>query len=263
MGRTVRKLLWMVAAQATIFLCVTNAQSRINGSCDLSVLGVTETKPFFQFDKELRYALSQGDASKMALLIEYPLRIGDDAGAYLIPDPTSFQGNFDRIFPPALRKQIVTEGPKSVWCSYRGISYSNGTLWVQPSQRGYRIETVNLPTVKRPAAVASQRVELVCRTEKLRAIVYVESHSHRSQLRLWNDTRSLDSKPDLVVEGVQIFEGTGPCAHAYYKFESGNQLIQIDDARGCHENENEPPEHAIGQIAFTDAKGQETSTWCY
>jgi hypothetical protein len=253
----------MVAALATIFLSVANAQAKVNESCDLSVFSVSETKTFLQFDKELRTALAQGDAAKMALLSDYPLRVGDYARGYLIPDPASLQGHFDKIFPPSLRKQLASEPFEKIWCNYTGITYSNGVLWVQPTDHGYRLHSINLPPAKKLSELPPRRVELVCRTSKTRAVVDAEQSSRESRLRLWDIPHSLDAKPDIDVRGVEILEGTGPCAHAYYKFEFGNQIIQIDDARGCSSGEDAPPKDAVAQITTTDAKGKDTSTWCY
>jgi hypothetical protein len=94
-------------------------------------------------------------------------------------------------------------------------------------------------------------------------VVETEKDSRRSHLRVWNDSRTLNEKPDFTVEGVEILEGTGECSHAYWKFELGDRIIQLDDARGCHEKGSEPPQGVTGRITFTQAKAQDSSTWCY
>jgi hypothetical protein len=49
--------------------------ARLGTSCDLSLVGATETKSFLAFDRELRTALSKQDSVAMALLVQFPLRI--------------------------------------------------------------------------------------------------------------------------------------------------------------------------------------------
>jgi hypothetical protein len=80
---------------------------------------------FDQFDKELRSALTRKDATAMALLVRFPLRVNDAGGAISIDDATALQSHFNEVFTPAVRKEILNS-PTDGGCNVEGIGYGRG-----------------------------------------------------------------------------------------------------------------------------------------
>jgi hypothetical protein len=200
----------------------------------------------------------------MALLVEYPLSISVQEGDYLIPNANSFSLHFAKIFPESLRKQIISEPFEEIFCTNDGIAYLHGLVWIDATHHNYRLQSVSLPQTGKETAPA-RRIDLVCRTPRLKAIADSDpkSRNSESRLRIWNAPHSISVEPDLTMPGKESMEGTGSCRHSFWKFKGQTAEISIDDARGCFERGSDPPKGTIGRITITDSKGQETSDWCY
>lgn len=91
--------------------------------CALVVAGPGEAA-FLAFDKELRSALSSGDAATLALLVRFPLRVSFPDGATIsLHDPATVQLRFQEVFTPLLRKAVMNQKPETVFCNDDGIVY--------------------------------------------------------------------------------------------------------------------------------------------
>jgi len=242
---------------------ITSAQSSILGKqCDLAVFGEKDTTKFLAFDQELRAALKADDIGKLALLIQFPLRIDDNRGAWFIHDPASLQGRYKEIFPPTVRKTILESTRDTIWCNYTGVDYGNGNIWINATDRGYYLMTINMPTALKDGPSLYPKVDLACSTNKHRILIDL-SKNGEAHYRSWNTGRLLTDKPDLeLFKGEKSFEGTGPCAHEIWKFQNSTAAYEVESAEGCYSDTDSPPANAKAQLSVTVA-GKSTQAWCF
>jgi hypothetical protein len=172
--------------------------SRLGQSCDLGLLGATDTASFVAFHNELRAAISKEDAAAMAFLVRYPLRINDDHGSFYLNDAASLQSRFQEVFPPAVRAVILAERSQSISCSFRGVMYGTGTVWVNPTKLSYAIWAINLPQVRESARPSIDKIVFPCETDKQRLVIDIEA-SGAPRLRAWNKPRSVTDEPDIQI----------------------------------------------------------------
>jgi hypothetical protein len=236
------------------------AQSaRLGDSCDLNVLGDKSTTAFLAFDKELRDARSRQDPGIAALLVRYPLRVNDGRGSWSVPDARSLEGHFQEIFPTAIRSAVLDQRPRDLACSYMGVMYGNGAVWVN-RQVGvgapYLVETVNLPS-NAPAG----KLALVCETSRHRVIVD-NGADGAPRYRAWNKPHSLTDRPDLeIAKGTEQSEGTGPCRHSIWTFTAGATSYVVQEL-GCQGDSDEPPKGATGKLEVGVSGKTQASWWC-
>jgi len=65
-------------------------------------------------------------------------------GAIFIHDAKSLQGHFELAFPSAIRQAILFSTRDDISCNYVGIDYGDGSVWVNVTDRGFFLMTVNL-----------------------------------------------------------------------------------------------------------------------
>ncbi len=260
----VRRLAISGTVILTVLLRTALPQTAVVGkNCDLAVLGANEAKTFLAFDRELRSALSKQDAGMMALLVRNPLRINDDRGSYYVEDAASLQGRFHDIFPPAVRQAVLNERPEAIECSYRGIMYGDGVVWVNPTNKGYLIWTINLPAASRSTrAAVPGNVEFACETKQHRVIVDIGAQG-APRYRAWNKPRPLTEEPSMeVTQGKRTFEGTGPCAHPVWTFTRGSTTF-IVEGMDCSSDSDPPPDGANGRLEVLAGDRPEATWWCF
>jgi hypothetical protein len=225
----------------------------------------TEQKPcaLLIFDKELRGALGTADVARIALLVEYPLRVNDEGGSFYIHDAASLHGHFGEIFTPKVRKAIVGHPLEAEQCGAYTVRYRNGEVWVNLYERSYRISSINVATKDAKPMSLVGRVEFACRTDASRIVL--DSQPNGSQrLRAWNTGRSLTQSPDLeITGGKKELEGAGPCSHAVWTFESGTTEFVLSEGRACYPDSNEPPADAVGQFTKHTGQKDDSSSWCH
>jgi hypothetical protein len=142
------------------------------------------------------------------------LRINDDHGSFYLNDAASLQSRFQEVFPPAVRAVILAERSQSISCSFRGVMYGTGTVWVNPTKLSYAIWAINLPQVRESARPSIDKIVFPCETDKQRLVIDIEA-SGAPRLRAWNKPRSVTDEPDIQIsKGTERFEGTGPCVRA-------------------------------------------------
>jgi hypothetical protein len=236
---------------------------RIGENCDLAVLGVTETKGFVAFDRELRSALSRHDTAVMAQLVRYPLRINTYRGSYHLEDAASLQSRFEEVFPLAIRQAVLDQRRETINCNYRGIMYGNGDVWVNWMDQRYAIEAINLPEFRGLLkAPTTGRVDFACQTDKHRIIVDVGSGG-APRYRAWDKPHLHTEVPDTeITNGKREAEGFGPCVHPMWTFTSGTTKFVVE-ALGCSPDSNQPPKGAVGRLDVSTADKGEASSWCF
>lgn len=241
----------------------THKQPVVGGEkCDLRVFGEESTAKFLAFDHDLREAIEKQDAGKLALLVEFPLRVDEDGEAIFIHDARSLEGHFEQIFTPEIRKTILSATHDDISCNYAGIDYGNGEVWVNVTDKGYFLMTVNLPSTKTAPARKAQKVDLTCHTDQVRILID-STKDGTARYRAWSIARSLYDAPDLEIErGEAAIEGTGPCAHRTWAFHTGKTAIHIEEP-GCY-GEVEPPRDAQAELSVKgDSQTEAKTSWCF
>lgn len=251
-----------------IVLCATaRAQkSLLHENCDLSTYGAKDIKGFLAFDTDLRAALAKQDATAMAILVTFPLRVNEaDGGSYSIDDGQSLRHHFQDVFTPAVRKAVLNQKIASIFCKYdEGLSYGDaGQVWVQYRKFGWQVSSVN---VIPPGGIAKQTrdgIELVCRTEKHRILIDMDEKGN-PRYRAWDASRSVMQGPDLEIKGGSVeWEGTGACGARDYTFKNATATYDLQVVEGCYGDDHTPPAGATARLTVTVTGKEPFSAWCY
>jgi hypothetical protein len=220
---------------------------------------------FDQFDKELRVALTKQDAVALAFLVTFPLRVNDAGGTISLNDAAALKTHFQEVFTPAVRKEILSEKNDAVGCNVEGIGYARGVIWVESSERGYAIWSVNRDAVTPFPATRpnTPRIEYVCQTQTHR-IVIDSAVGGALRYRSWNRPRPVTEAPDLeIAKGVSSFEGTDLCTVPIYTFRNGTATYTIDGGLGCAGDSDGPPKGSTGRLEVSVAGNAAIGSWCY
>jgi hypothetical protein len=218
---------------------------------------------FDQFDKELRVALAQQDPVALAFLVTFPLRVNDAGGSIAINDASALKTHFQEVFTPAVRKEILNEKNENIGCNVEGIGYARGVIWVNASERGYSIWSVNRDSVAPYTATRwkGPKIEFVCQTQTHRIAIDIAAPEGALRYRSWNKPRPVTGPPDLqITKGDQKFEGTDLCAIPIYRFKSGTAEYTVEGGLGC---DPDGPKNATGRLDVTLAGKPATDSWCY
>lgn len=255
-------LLTSVAIFVFAAMAPSNAGSRLGNSCDLSVVGVSSKETFVAFDRELRAALKSGDAVAIAFLVRFPLRLNHaDGSVTSLNNARALQTHFAELFPGPVVAAILAEPSDQLFCTYDGVMYGSGRLWVRSKDDTFRIEVVNLPKSRYRSAKESQpKVEFTCDAEKHRVVI--DSTTPKAfRYRAWNKPHSPEEKPDMELhEGSKNVEGTSPCTHAVWTFTKGNVTYLVGEL-GC--TERVPPKDAIGELEVSSGDTTLGHWWCF
>jgi hypothetical protein len=209
----------------------------VGSACDLSALGAVEKRAFLNFDGELRVALSTQNPVAAAVLVSYPLRVNHaDGSSTSLGNPRAVQTLFGEVFSPAVRSAVLATPTVGVSCTYSGIMYGSGQLWVQPIGEGasqrYRVTTVNVPEPPAARVPAEPSLVFVCETQRDRVVID-RKPAGDVRYRSWNRPRPVTETPDLeIAAGSETGEGTGPCFHTIWTFKSGDATFVVSE-RGC------------------------------
>ena len=218
---------------------------------------------FDQFDKELRVAISTQDPVALAFLVTFPLRVNDAGGSTAINDAAALKTHFQEVFTPAVRKEILSEKNENVGSNAEGIGYARGVVWVNASERGYSIWSVNRDSVQ-PYTMnrwKGPRIEFVCQTETHRIAIDIVTADGALRFRSWNKPRPVTGPPDLqILKGDVKFEGTNLCAVPVYTFNNGTAEYTVEGGLGC---DPDGPKDATGRLEVTQAGRSVIETWCY
>lgn len=245
---------------------ITFAQDiRLSASCERFIEGGDGDKAsLLAFDRDLRTAMAGEDPAAVALLVNFPLRVnGGQGGTIALNNVAALQARFSEVFPKPIREAVLNQDAKTIFCSYQGIMYGTGQVWVGPRGSTWGVFTVNLPHTRGKEKSADwPKLEMVCNAEKHRVIVDSDGEG-RLRYRAWNRPRFVKDEPDLeIAEGTQTVEGRGLCAYNVWTFKDGEAEIQLSGL-GCSPDSSPPPTGATGSLDIL-IPGQPTLTWwCY
>jgi hypothetical protein len=243
-------------------LAASAPSAMVGKRCDLSVFGEKNTSAFLTFDHDLREAIENHDDARLALLVQYPLRITDNDGQIFIHDATSLQGHLTQIFTPAIRQAILSSTHGTISCDYTGITYGDGDVWVNATDHGYFVMTINLPAKGPQPAPSRHSVQIACQTSNAR-IVIDNLPGGTPTYRSWTFSQSVFDHPQMEISsGVLSWEGTGPCAHRVWTFHDGNTEIGVEQP-GCYGDNDQPPSNAQAQIVANQPGKPKKTAWCF
>jgi hypothetical protein len=220
---------------------------------------------FDQFDRELRVALTKQNPAALAFLVTFPLRVNDAGGTISLNDAAALKTHFQEVFTPAVRKEILSETNDEVGCDIEGIGYARGVIWVNASERGYAIWSVNRDMVP-PYPVNkwdSPKINFVCQTQAHRIVVDTRV-SGELRYRAWNKPRLVTDAPDLeIAKGDGTFEGTNVCTVPVYTFKNGSAVYRVEGGLGCGSPEDGVPKDASGRLEVIVGDKPPVDSWCY
>lgn len=219
-----------------------------------------------RFDHEMRDALERRDATSMAFLVSFPVRVNRSSGTILLADPEALRTHFDDIFSPAVVKEILAQDPSDLGCRSmeESVGYGRGEIWVKASSRGYAIWVINPESPQSSEGRKPQQLQFVCQTDTHRIVINETSDDFL--YRSWKLSRPLSAKPDLeLAHGKQTFEGTSICAVPVLSFRNGDTTYEVDEGLGCFApgEATTPPENATGSITVTTSGKIVLHDWCY
>ena len=247
-----RALKFVSFVAVVVLACAFGA--RAQQACDFPTAASRDA--FLRFDRELRAALNDNDAGKLALLVTYPLRVNDPNGNYLIEDAASLARRISSVFPPQLRAAVLAKPAQSLSCTPQGVMYGNGEILVPFPDHGYGISTINLPGEDKRSP---DQVQFTCNFNKGRAVVE-GSGDKNLKLRLWTSARLLTDEPNVqITNGSSQMEGTNECARRLWTFEKDGTHYRLEQL-GC--TEATPPNGAVGRFESVNA-GEPESSFCF
>jgi hypothetical protein len=260
--------IWFFALAAVLSVPPMLAQDvQLSDPCHAMTAKSKNFLTFEKFDKELRIALTRQDALALAFLVTFPLRVNDAArGTFSINDAAALKTHFQEVFTPAVRKAILSEKNDNMGCMTEGVMYANGVIWVNASERGYAIWSVNRDAVPpyKMNKWNTLTTKYICQTQTHRIVVDIVTGGDL-RYRAWNKPRPLTDSPDLeILKGDGTFEGTNFCAVPIYTFKKGTAIYRIEGGLGCFgDNEPGPPKNATGQLVVTLKDKPAVEAWCY
>jgi hypothetical protein len=225
---------------------------------------------FEQFSRELIGALSRRDATAVALLTAFPLRLNFcDGSSVALENETALQNRFDEAFPAWLRSEVdklaKANDDSTVWGGDE-VGIAHGLIWTKRVGRQhaarYRVRIVNVCQDRgREQARSLPRLLYACETEKHRIVIDADK-SDMPRYRAWNKPRFLPDPPDITMRGTADILGTSGCAHSTWSFVQGKTRIAMEELK-CTAGTDGPPDDARAQlVVLTDGKPQKM-WWCY
>lgn len=260
--------IWLIAFFALSIPLATLAQDTRRGDpCH----AMRDDKPvsktfldFEQFDEELRVALTKQDPVALAFLVTFPLRVNDSGGSISLNDAAALKTHFQEVFTPAVREEILGNKNDHPGCGIEGIMYARGVIWVNSTERGYAISSINRDAVP-PFNTNNwnKTVQFVCQTETHRIVIDTTA-SGELRYRSWNRPRSVIELPDLdIPKGEGSFEGTNVCSFPIYTFNNGGASYRVEGGLGCAGESDGMPKDATGRLEVTLAGKKAIGSWCY
>lgn len=268
-SRLIPTLLLALAA-----LLPARAETRLGEGCDLAVLGVKGRADFLRFDSALSAALERQDASALAQLVRFPLRLNHGDGSHVsLDNAAALQSRFARAFGPAVRAAVVKHKPEALFCNADGVMYGNGEVWVNLVDTGtgqqFRVTTVNVPgnvaaqaPAQAQAAATTQAAEatplLACSTDKFHVVVDGRDGT-APRYRSWNKPHAPPEAPALELSGRADGEGTGACFHRIWRFRNGNVDYVVSEP-GCGPD---TPGGARAELQVLIGGRSRLRSWCF
>lgn len=111
--------------------------------CEFNGINYSQAKIFMS---DLQQAVKENDATKVANLIEYPVRINTQTKSgktihYFIKTKEEFIQQYHSIFSGNKKNLILNE--KEIFCNYQGAMLGGGFVWFETNKNGAKIFSIN------------------------------------------------------------------------------------------------------------------------
>ena len=91
----------------------------------------------------LRQAILDGDASRLATMVRFPIKVVVDGKRVMINNAQELQRNYDKIFIGAFVKGIRQSPPCHMFARDQGVMLGNGQVWVAPVNKKPAVIAIN------------------------------------------------------------------------------------------------------------------------
>ncbi len=255
-------VLLLVAAAAST---PTRADTRLGDSCDLANLGVKDKAEFLRFDAALRTALEEKDATALALLVSFPLRVNHADGRRVsLANAAALQARFEQTFGAEVRAAVAKQRPEALFCKADGVMYGDGEIWASEVDVGktqqFRVTAVNVPAGSAAASAPAADVKplLACNTGKFHVVIDGREGA-APRYRSWNKPHAPPDPPALELVGKADGEGTGACFHRIWRFRNGNVDYVVSEP-GCAPD---VPNGAQAELEVLIGGQSRLRSWCF
>lgn len=264
MKHFLRSTSFLVLLLAATGVTGARADTRLGESCDLAVLGVKDKSEFLDFDAALRAAIERRDASALAPLVQFPLRLNHADGKHAsLESAAALSSRFDQAFGPAVRATVAGQKVDALFCNADGVMYGDGAVWVNRVDAGrgpqFRVTAVNVPgdSSAQGAPAADAKPLLACSTDRFHIVIDGTSASPR--YRSWNKPHAPPEPHAVERVGRTDVEGAGSCSHRIWRFHSGNAEYVVSEP-GCRPD---TPGGARAQLEVLVSGQSRLQTWCF
>jgi uncharacterized membrane protein YeiB len=102
------------------------------------------------FLAELQTAVTNGDKTKVATMISYPMLVIHGSSRTKIKTKAELLSKYETIFDDRIRRAIAQQSARCLFGNYQGVMIGNGEVWFTEQPHGaMKIITVN-PTAEVP-----------------------------------------------------------------------------------------------------------------
>jgi len=84
----------------------------------------------------LQIAVANGDTTKVASMISYPLLVIHGASRTKIKSKAELLTKYDAIFDERIRQVIARQSPRCLFGNYQGVMIGKGEVWFSEQQHG-------------------------------------------------------------------------------------------------------------------------------
>ncbi len=83
-----------------------------------------------QIFTNLQQAVAKHDATAVAALVHYPIKVKLHGKPTSLRDPQAFIKNYDRIITPDISAVIQNQKYEDLFVNYQGVMFGNGEIWI-------------------------------------------------------------------------------------------------------------------------------------
>ena len=223
-----------------------------------------------EFNLRLKDALKRHDATAMALLVKFPLRVNfSDFSTILVDNPAALTVRFDEIFPKWWLDRVLKSGTSDDWLFSRGkLGIEHGLAWASfgggEEHQRLRIDVVN---VLPEGSETLTKLHFVCETATRNIVIeYWRGQDHfTANFSAWNKPKFPPAAPDAFAKGGWDFweEGTMGCGGYKWHFESDGVKIDAKEGNCTYAVEKEMPNDALAEIITTRTDKEPEREFCF
>lgn len=109
-----------------------------------NVAGISDPATFVQGFKQLKMDVAEGNKTKVAAFVLYPMNISIAGKKQTIANAQAFVQNYDAIMTHQVRSAIITQQVNQLFVNAEGVMVGNGEVWLtQSGNRKCSIYAIN------------------------------------------------------------------------------------------------------------------------